>query len=89
MGGFYLLVELHQEGSGPAACATGLFLLKYLSYISRESELFEILLDPESQCNAVGFFLVKVIVRSTLSPNMKLKLTQNTSKDSTFLKFFL
>ena len=86
MGGFYLLVELHQEGSAPAACATGLFLLKYLFYISRESKLFQILLDPESQCNAVSF-LVKVIVRSTLSPNIKLKQNQNISKDSTFVKF--
>ena len=25
MGGFCLLVELHQEGSAPAACAAGLF----------------------------------------------------------------
>ena len=26
MGGFFLLVELHQEGSVPAACAAGLFM---------------------------------------------------------------
>ena len=26
MGDFYLLVELHWEGSAPAACAAGLFL---------------------------------------------------------------
>ena len=26
MGGFCLLVELHQEGSAPAACAAGLFI---------------------------------------------------------------
>ena len=25
VGGFVLLVELHQEGSAPAACAAGLF----------------------------------------------------------------
>ena len=25
-GGFYLVVELHQEGSAPAACAAGLFI---------------------------------------------------------------
>ena len=27
MGGFFLLVELHREGSAPAACAAGLFIL--------------------------------------------------------------
>ena len=26
MGGFFPLVELHQEGSAPAACAAGLFV---------------------------------------------------------------
>jgi hypothetical protein len=26
MGGFSLIVELHREGSAPAACAAGLFL---------------------------------------------------------------
>ena len=30
-GGFYLLVELHREGSAPAACAAGLFLKDYIN----------------------------------------------------------
>ena len=32
MGKFSLLVELHQEGSAPAACAEGLFLTCELLY---------------------------------------------------------
>ena len=40
-GGFCLLVELHREGSAPAACAAGMFLLHFIfshvSYFSHKS----------------------------------------------------
>ena len=54
MGGFCLLVELHREGSVPAACAAGLFSYpNYLTFlfvtIVKQSELdgvASLLADP-------------------------------------------
>ena len=53
MGGFCLLVELHREGSAPAACAAGLFFKKVC---------FTGVINPKQTSNYESSFLFKTIL---------------------------
>ena len=65
MGGFCLLVDMHREGSAPAACAAGLFkgYIKYFKSIIINIEYILILVymsrkDKERTKKNIIFFLI-------------------------------
>ena len=76
MGGFCLLVELHREGSAPAACAAGLFLKEdgHKEDRKKKYRLYrEGLARQLCRCRAVQNSQVDRTVRSVRNNNKNVK----------------